>query len=406
LPVGTERVVPTAFLGIGEDFVRLVDLLEASVLALVDVRMVLAGELAVRRLDSLVVRASLDAQDPVIVFELDGHLTKSYMKCSRSFEPPTLKIPKKLRGPGYSDPLPWPTESAAGRGSEGDVERHLAALEQYGQPVAFLHVLRKTLVVVHRAHLLAIDFADDVAALHPSLAGRAGLFDAGDDHTLCRLQVELARQVRRDRPHLEAEVAGGGPRRALLRLLFIGRFANLQVDRLFVLVAPDLQLGVLARLREPDGALQVRRRVDLLAVELEQDVARLQSRFRGRAVGDDVGDQHTFGVLGAERFRQLGGERLDRDAQPTPGDPSFAVDLRVDLLRHVGRNGEPDARPARDNCRIDPDDLTLHVHERPAGVAGVDGGVRLDEIVERALADVARLGADDARGHRGLEAER
>src|SRR5262249_13865253 len=132
-------------------------------------------------------------------------------------------------------PPPPRTESAAGRGSEGDVERHLTALEQHGQSVAFLYVLCKTLVVVHRPHLLTIDLPDHVAALHAGVAGCAAVFHAGDDHTLRRLEVELSRQVRRDGPHLEAEAAGGGPRWALLRLLFIGRFADLHVEGFFVL---------------------------------------------------------------------------------------------------------------------------------------------------------------------------
>src|SRR5207237_10058194 len=73
LPVGTERVVASALVGIGQDFVRLGDLLEASVLAFVDVGMVLAGELPIRGLDGLVVRAPVDTQDPIIVLEFDGH---------------------------------------------------------------------------------------------------------------------------------------------------------------------------------------------------------------------------------------------------------------------------------------------------------------------------------------------
>jgi hypothetical protein len=58
LPVGTERVVTAALLGVGEDLVGLGDLLEAfaaGVFALRDVRVVLPGQPAVRRLDRLVV---------------------------------------------------------------------------------------------------------------------------------------------------------------------------------------------------------------------------------------------------------------------------------------------------------------------------------------------------------------
>src|SRR5256886_16549528 len=110
-------------------------------------------------------------------------------------------------------------------------------------------------------------------------------------------------------------------------------------------------------------------------------------------------------VLRAERLGQLGRQRLDRDAEPAARDLSLRDQLGVDLPRHVRRNGEADAGAAGHDRRVDADDLTLHVDERPAGVAGIDGGVGLEEVVERALADLSRLGADDSRRHRGLEPE-
>src|SRR5213594_3380590 len=76
LPVGAERVVAAALLRIGEHLVRLVDLLEAigRVLALGDVGMVLAGQLAEGGLDRLVVGLPIDAEDLVVVLEFDGHV--------------------------------------------------------------------------------------------------------------------------------------------------------------------------------------------------------------------------------------------------------------------------------------------------------------------------------------------
>jgi len=73
LPVGTEGVVAAALVRVGQDLIRLVDLLEARVLPFVDVGMVLTRELSIRRLDGLVVGGSLDAQNPVVVLELNGH---------------------------------------------------------------------------------------------------------------------------------------------------------------------------------------------------------------------------------------------------------------------------------------------------------------------------------------------
>ena len=69
LPVGTERVVAPALLGIREDLVRLVDLLEAvrRSRALVQVRMVFSRKPAVGLLDRLLVGVLVDAEDFVIV---------------------------------------------------------------------------------------------------------------------------------------------------------------------------------------------------------------------------------------------------------------------------------------------------------------------------------------------------
>src|SRR5436309_559935 len=76
LPVGAERVVAAALLRIGEHLVCFVDLLEAvgRVLALGDVGMVLAGQPAEGGLDRLVVGLPIDAEDLVVVLELDGHI--------------------------------------------------------------------------------------------------------------------------------------------------------------------------------------------------------------------------------------------------------------------------------------------------------------------------------------------
>src|SRR5438552_778191 len=73
LPVGTEGVVSPSLLGIRQNLVRFVDLFEARVLTFVDVRVVLPGELPVGGLDRLVVGLPIDAQDPIVILEFDGH---------------------------------------------------------------------------------------------------------------------------------------------------------------------------------------------------------------------------------------------------------------------------------------------------------------------------------------------
>src|SRR6201999_2098144 len=60
----------------------------------------------------------------------------------------------------------------------------------------------------------------------------------------------------------------------------------------------------------------------------------------------------------------------------------------------------------RDDQRVDADDFAFEVEQRAAGIAAVDGGVGLDVVVVRSLADVAVARRDDAGRDRAAEAER
>src|SRR5438105_4952585 len=75
LPLGADRVISLSLVGIAEDFVSLVDLLEAplGVRLLVDVWVVLARELSVGLLDVVGRRVLRNAQRLVVVLVRDGH---------------------------------------------------------------------------------------------------------------------------------------------------------------------------------------------------------------------------------------------------------------------------------------------------------------------------------------------
>ena len=60
----------------------------------------------------------------------------------------------------------------------------------------------------------------------------------------------------------------------------------------------------------------------------------------------------------------------------------------------------------RDDGRVHADDLAVHVEQRTAGVALVDGGVGLQVVVVGTGVDVALLGGDDADRDRAAEPER
>ncbi len=93
------------------------------------------------------------------------------------------------------------------------------------------------------------------------------------------------------------------------------------------------------------------------------------------------------------------------DAQQSPGDVSPLLKLGGDLLGHVDRDRKPDPLAGGDDGRVDAHDLPLQVDQGAAAVAGVDGGVGLDEIVIGTGADHPALGADDSRGHRLFQSE-
>ncbi len=92
--------------------------------------------------------------------------------------------------------------------------------------------------------------------------------------------------------------------------------------------------------------------------------------------------------------------------------PRVTLPLSSDLVhrahRDVDRNRKREPHVpagAREDQRVDADDLAPEIEQRAAGVARIDRGVRLDVGDQVFLRQVASLGADDARGHRVLETE-
>ena len=97
----------------------------------------------------------------------------------------------------------------------------------------------------------------------------------------------------------------------------------------------------------------------------------------------------------------------------TPSQPAPGLAEAAELVDHRrgerGRHGETDTHAAargRGNGGVHADHPALKVQHRAAGIALVDRGVGLDEIVIGAGADIPLAGRDDARGHRAGEAER
>src|SRR5690606_9757639 len=136
--------------------------------------------------------------------------------------------------------------------------------------------------------------------------------------------------------------------------------------------------------QQADTVADVGRVPDRLTVDGDDHVAHLQAGFLGSRVWGDLGNDHAFLDVDPEGVGQGRGEVLHRDAQHAA--PHFAIldELIHHLARHVGRNGEADADVAAGRSEdggVDADQLPAEVDQRAARVAGVDGGIGLDEVL-------------------------
>src|SRR5581483_4541739 len=248
--------------------------------------------------------------------------------------------------------------------------------------------------VARRRNLLAGNFENDVPGREAVVGGDAGGVDSGDDNAV----AAGAGNTRRGRQR-QAELGDIGADIALLVVgssiacfLLLRQFAERQRQRLF---------GALVQQREPDGGLglhradalgEIARVLDLLAVDGGDDVARLDARLGGRAIGLRFGNQSTLRLLQAEAVGDILGHRLDLHADPTARDRAMVLELTDDGLDRVGgdRKGNADGTAGRrEDRRIDADHIAFGVERGTARIALVHGRVDLDEIVIGAGADVA-----------------
>ncbi len=156
--------------------------------------------------------------------------------------------------------------------------------------------------------------------------------------------------------------------------------------------------------RGGDGTDQHARRIGRLTIDRGDDIARPQPGALARPVALHGGDPDAD-IAVPIGVRHL----LQRRAEPAALDMPLVAQLGHDPAGDLGRDGEADADGGagrRGDGGIDAHHLALHVEHRTAGVAGVDRRVDLQEIVERARADIAPARRDDAGGDRAAEAER
>ena len=185
--------------------------------------------------------------------------------------------------------------------------------------------------------------------------------------------------------------------------------AERDLDSLRLAVTQDLDRHRLADRAFRHRTGQFPRFIDLVAIEDNNDIAGFQQPAIGRAALDDGRNQHTARLVHTETFGNVVSHRLDADTQEAAPRLAELPQLINYPGSQFGRNGKADAdRTAgrRNDRGVDADDLAIHVEQRPAGIAAVDGRIRLDEAVIRPGINVSVLGRNDADRHGATQAER
>src|SRR5258706_670722 len=165
----------------------------------------------------------------------------------------------------------------------------------------------------------------------------------------------------------------------------------------------------MARREAADGAGEFPGILDRLAIHRRDYVAGFDAGLGRRAIGLRFRNQSTLRLLQAKAVGDVGGDRLNLDADPAAADRALVLELGNHTFHGRCRDRDRDADDAagrRIDRGVDTHALAFGVEGRATGVALVYGRVDLDEIVVRAAADVAAAGRDDAGGHRAAKAER
>ncbi len=150
-------------------------------------------------------------------------------------------------------------------------------------------------------------------------------------------------------------------------------------------VAPNLHLGGRPRRHLRDLHLQLVGSFDGLAIQCEHHIALLEAGLCRWRIGRNVADQNAAALIQPELLGETRRHVLNVHAQIAAHDFAVLDDLVHDVARHVDRNCEADALVAaalaRENRRVDADQAAVKVDQRAAGIAGIDRGVGLNEIL-------------------------
>ena len=164
--------------------------------------------------------------------------------------------------------------------------------------------------------------------------------------------------------------------------------------------AHDADVHLVADAEHADGIAQLGVGFDVLAVHGRDDVTRPNSRLVRWRAFHHLRDERARRVPKPVELRDVRRHVVDAHAEQAAVDRAELQQLVHHAVGHVHRDREADAdvaATARQDRGVDADELTLEIHERAPGGAGIDGGIRLDEILEAIRVDAgAGKTADDA----------
>ena len=119
--------------------------------------------------------------------------------------------------------------------------------------------------------------------------------------------------------------------------------ADLDLVGFFLALADDDDVDLLADRRIGDDARQVVHFLDVVAVELDDHVARLDAGGLRRPLVVDAGDQRAVRRLDVEAFGDVVGDLLDAHAEPAAARLAELAELVDDRQRRVRGHREADA---------------------------------------------------------------
>ena len=153
------------------------------------------------------------------------------------------------------------------------------------------------------------------------------------------------------------------------------------VEGFFLVAAQDFQLQHLIETVKVQGGRKLGKGFDAALVGHEDDILNLQAGGGGGAVRLDVGDDDSPVLGELEAFGQRGGNFLSHCADLHAMDVAVLAQAVIDEIHDAGGYGEAQAFTAtalRKNECVDAENRSIHIDQRSAAVAGVDGSIGLD----------------------------